>query len=506
MIVNTKALVAIRMFDHNPEESFVVVVVLRRGWRSEQFEIVTLSRSTSPTSEASCNEAEVAFSRFRPCRWPSCFDRRLLRLPPAVTMKGRNPCIYYRQIRSGRGDRGHDNVHTQPNDNVNTEPSDDRNGESSAISMDLILSNDILECILARLPIAGILRMSSVCKRWNVIVKSSNFRLCSSRSTPQIPWYFMFTSSDNRSGHAFDPTLRKWYSIELPGIERSNWLVASSNGLVAFMDNDRGSKLSVCNPITRRCRKLEQPPGSESSDYCTLALSAGGTRSQNYTVSVVKSKQVQGNFFQWDLSIHLYHTDSMKWVSPLEEIVTGWRGGNESVICDRTLYFLIYAIGGGCGLARRHRHALVAYTLAKGSSRGQLDENMIPVPCLLTCGRLINLKEKLVLVGGIGRQGRGDMIIKGIGIWALNEGKDGWVEITRMPNRLFRGCGGFDEVFASGGTDGVVYVHSYGSPTLLMFDVESERWELTPKCPATKKFPLQLFEGFCFEPCLGIAP
>ncbi|KAI4369856.1 hypothetical protein MLD38_018256 [Melastoma candidum] len=420
-------------------------------------------------------------------------------LPPVVMTRGRNPWIYYRQVRSGRGDKGHDNANT-------SQPIDDKNAETSAVSMDSILSNDILECIFARLPIASILRASSVCKRWNDIVKSSNFQPGSLGSMKQIPWYFMFTSPDNPSGNAFDPTLRKWYSIELPCIERSNWLVASSNGLVAFMDDDSGNKLSVCNPITRRCRKLEQPPGSVSSDYRTLALSACGTMSPNYTVSVVKSKQIQENFFQWDLSIHLYDSDSMKWVSPLVEVVTGWRGGNESVICDGTLYFLLHVIGGGSGLGRRRRHSLVAYNLARGSSRGQINENTIPVPCPLTCVRLMNLKEKLVLVGGIGRQGHGDVVIKGIGIWVLNEGKDGWVEITRMPNRLFHGCGGFDEVFASGGTDEVVYVHSYGSPTLLMFDMKSEQWKSTPKCPANKKFPLQLFDGFCFEPCLGIAP
>lgn len=306
-------------------------------------------------------------------------------------------------------------------------------------------------------------------------------------------------------GYAFDPTLRKWYSIKLPCIERSNWLVASSNGLVAFMDNDSGSKLNVCNPITRRFRKLDQPPGTESSDYCALALSvASTTKSPNYTVSVVKSKQVQGNFFQWDLSIHLYDSVMMTWVNSSTEVVTGWRGCNESVICNKTLYFLTYVMGGGA--TPRSRHCLVTYNLTEGSSRGRLDENMLPVPCPLTCGRLMNLKEKLVLVGGIGRQGRGDMIIKGVGIWVLLKGKEGWREITRMPNKFFQVCGGFDDVFASGGTDDVVYIHSYGSSSLLMFDMKNEQWKWSTKCPVTKKFPLQLFNGFCFQARLGISP
>ena len=41
------------------------------------------------------------------------------------------------------------------------------------------------------------------------------------------------------------------------------------------------------------------------------------------------------------------------------------------------------------------------------------------MPCPLTCGRLMNLKGKMVMVGGIGKHDRPD-IIKGIGIWVLN--------------------------------------------------------------------------------------
>ena len=107
------------------------------------------------------------------------------------------------------------------------------------------------------------------------------------------------------------------------------------------------------------------------------------------------------------------------------------------------------------------------------------------------------------MVGGIGKQDRSD-IIKGIGIWVLSGTE--WQEIARMPHKLLQGFGELDDVFAGSGTDGLIYIHSYGGPALLVFDMNSRQWKWSQKCPVAKKFPLQLFTGFCFEPRLEIAP
>lgn len=75
------------------------------------------------------------------------------------------------------------------------------NDESSeevadAVSVDLILPNDLLERILACLPVASIFKAGYVCKRWHAIV-SSERSLRNFFSLPsQKPWYIMFTSSD----------------------------------------------------------------------------------------------------------------------------------------------------------------------------------------------------------------------------------------------------------------------------------------------------------------------
>ncbi|XP_050387648.1 F-box/kelch-repeat protein At3g61590 [Argentina anserina] len=380
------------------------------------------------------------------------------------------------------------------------EMSDEGNEEVNLVSVESFLPDELLERIIAYLPIASIFRAQSVCKRWNGIVCSKKYISTNSPLPRQKPWYFMFTSCNEPVGYAYDPVLRKWYGIELPCIQTSNWCIASSCGLVCFMDNDSRSELYVCNPITNIYKKLEEPPGLRYSDcYSALAISAN-RMSRSYTITVVKSKQVPGNFVQWDVSVHIYDSQTTMWLTPVREVLTGWRGGNEGVVCDGVLYFLIYSTGGG---APENRHGLLTYNLSACSSHGQLIRSFIPVPCALTCGRLMNLREKLVMVGGIGKLDRPD-IIKGIGIWVL-KGRV-WQEIARMPHKYFQGFGEFDEVFASSGIDDLIYIQSYGAPALLLFDMHSKHWRWSQKCPVTKRFPLQLFTGFSFEPRLEVNP
>ncbi|XP_068664737.1 F-box/kelch-repeat protein At3g61590-like isoform X1 [Aristolochia californica] len=376
----------------------------------------------------------------------------------------------------------------------------DETNKEQLVSIDLILPDDLLERILAYLPVASIFRAGSVCKRWNELVNARNFLWNSSNDLSQRPWYFMFTSSDDPGGYAYDPILRKWYSFELPCIKAPNWIIASSCGLVCFMDNSSRSQLYVCNPITKEWKRLEDLPGLKFSDYSALAISVD-RKSWVYSIAVAKSKQVPDDFLQWDLSIHIYDSESKSWVTAKTEVLTGWRGGDESIICNGVFYCLIYSTGvvGGA----ENRHGLIMYDLSTRSSRVSLMQTCIPVPCSLTCGRLMNLKDKLVMVGGIGKQDRPD-IIKGIGIWVLEN--KGWREVSRMPQKCFQGFGEFDDVFASSGTDDLIYIQSYGAPALLVFDINQKQWKWSQKCPVTKRFPLQLFTGFSFEPRLEVSP
>ncbi|KAF3792811.1 F-box/kelch-repeat protein [Nymphaea thermarum] len=349
--------------------------------------------------------------------------------------------------------------------------------DDSLVSLDFLLPDELLERILACLPIASIFRAGSVCKRWNQIINSDRFLWHFSNILPQKPWYFMFISTDDPTGFAYDPILKKWYNIDLPCIGAPNWFIASSCGLVCFMDNNSRNRLYVCNPVTKVHKQIQVPPDLKLADYSAISMSVDH-KSNCYTIAVAKSKQVPDDFLRWNLSIQVYDSQLKCWVTSLKDVLTGWRGGDESMICNGIFYCLIYSTG-VMGNSES-RHGLIMYDLVRRSPHVSLMQSLIAVPCSLTCGRLMNLKDKLVMVGGIGKQDRPD-IIKGIGIWVLN--KTEWQEVARMPHKFFQGFGEFDDVFCSSGTDDLIYIQSYGAPALLAFDISQKQWKWAQKCP-----------------------
>ncbi|XP_021757595.1 F-box/kelch-repeat protein At3g61590-like [Chenopodium quinoa] len=372
--------------------------------------------------------------------------------------------------------------------------------EKDVICINSILPDDILERVFGHLPVSTIIKAGCVCKKWNDMLQSERFLQNLPSTSPQKPWYFMFTSDSDPQGHVYDPMLLKWYRFEIPYVEMPSWNLFSSSGLVCFMDNDSRRKLYVCNPVTRCCRKLAGPYGTELSDYCALAVSLDES-SRKYTLAIVRSKQAPGEQADWGLSIDVYSSKNKLWSSLVEVNLQAWRSGADSVICGGILYFVVY-LTRTLGFINSH-YGVLAYDLASGSFDLDVVERVILAPCPVTCMRLMNIKEELVMVGGIEKQGRSG-VIKGIGIWVL-KGK-AWEEVSRMPNKFFRGFGEFDDVFASSGFDNLIYIQGYGTPALLMFDMTTKEWRWSHKCPATKKFPLQLFSGICFEPRFDISP
>jgi hypothetical protein len=51
------------------------------------------------------------------------------------------------------------------------------------------------------------------------------------------------------------------------------------------------------------------------------------------------------DFYEWELSTHLYQPDTDRRLSPYSEILFGSRGGDECVIWDEVLFYLISTSG-----------------------------------------------------------------------------------------------------------------------------------------------------------------
>ncbi|KAL4570716.1 hypothetical protein LXL04_026377 [Taraxacum kok-saghyz] len=365
--------------------------------------------------------------------------------------------------------------------------------EENPVPID-ILPDDIHERILSFLPLSAIFKASCVCKKWNQIVHSKKFTLQNANFLSDKTWYFMFTSSIEPIGYLYDSGFRKWYNFELPFVVHHTWHIAPSCGLVCFMDDETAKEMYICNPISREYTTLKNPPTLRFSVYTALAFSVDQSKSK-YTISVIRSTQASEDFLLWNVSIHIYNSIEKTWLPPVSGTMGGWRPGDVSAICENILYILVF-----CTRPNEVRifHGVVPYSLDTMDPTVK-DDSVISAPCALTCGRLMNVQGKLVLVGGIGRMDRPG-VIKGIGIWVLN-GRV-WIEISRMPHKFVQGFGELDDVFASSGGGDLIYIQSYGGTALLVYDMDTRQWFWSQRCMMHKKFPLEIFSGFCFEPRL----
>ncbi|XP_017251120.1 F-box/kelch-repeat protein At3g61590-like [Daucus carota subsp. sativus] len=357
------------------------------------------------------------------------------------------------------------------------------------------LPDELQELVLSFLPLPCIIGSSCVSKKWKQIIHSGKFKMKCAEILSKKPWYFMFTNSDEPTASIYNPLQRHWSDFEFPFKIKHSGKIAASCGLICMIEEtDCNSEIYICNPMTRRCRKFEEQFGVQESTYSSLAFSVDKPSSE-YTIAIVRSWQVHDTISYWYTSIHIYNSGSMTWLPPMCETLSGWRAGNDSIVFDGVLHFVVTKNG------MPNTHALLSYNINSSSPDCNLMTTLNPIPFSLTCVRLMNVQDKIVMVGGLGSHD----VPEKIGIWML-KGTE-WEEVSWVPDTFFKGFGEVDDVFASSGTGDLIYIQAYGSPSLLVFDMKSKAWKWCQKKPQYKKrYALQLFSGFCFEPRLDISP
>ncbi|XP_042387337.1 F-box/kelch-repeat protein At3g61590-like [Zingiber officinale] len=384
----------------------------------------------------------------------------------------------------------------------------DRDGKEeedrgTLLSGDAILPDELLQKVLSLLPIANIIKLSIVCKRWYEVVHSFP-PLSWAMMAPQKPLFFRSCFNDCAfSGHVYDPCLLRWYNFDSPRLEKSIWRTSSSCGLVCLMNLKEGSLLLVGNPIKRDWKLLPQVPGGPSPHYNALALPFDH-RTSGYTVVVAKCTHtvLPGNSSHWHLSIHIYESTTKSWGTPFaqdigfSQEIGCWMGSNEAVICNGMLYYFI----GPHPMQRPH---LVAFDLSKPpSSIESLIQESIRGPYRLACAGLINLSNKLVMVGMTNHWPH-----EGVVILELEDKT--WREVAQMPNSIYRTLDG--QNFICYGAGHFLFMHFRG-PMVLTFDMSQKVWKWSRQmcpcsCPSTE--PLQFkslnYCGFCFEPRLDVS-
>ncbi|XP_073387646.1 F-box only protein 6 isoform X2 [Physcomitrium patens] len=119
------------------------------------------------------------------------------------------------------------------------------------------LPEDLMERVLAWLPIHSLFRMRCVCKQWNSILFSERFVARYTQVSPQKPWIIMYTAG--RVSSAYDSSLKKWHDLAIPAMSPEKCVLAASEGLLCYGNEFfPWPNLFVCNPMTKFWQHL--PP------------------------------------------------------------------------------------------------------------------------------------------------------------------------------------------------------------------------------------------------------
>ncbi|OVA14355.1 F-box domain [Macleaya cordata] len=152
------------------------------------------------------------------------------------------------------------------------------------------LDTDLMETILARLPVIDVFRCQFVCKRWQEIIQTPNFLMAFNEvfNGGRGAWFFML-DFHSPANVVYDMEVNEWRQICLPiptdVNRRPKTPVASSGGLMLFRTESEGCSLIVCNPLTGSACLL--PTLETSYRIKTIAMNASGS---SFAVFVVFGK------------------------------------------------------------------------------------------------------------------------------------------------------------------------------------------------------------------------
>lgn len=127
--------------------------------------------------------------------------------------------------------------------------------EESQVSLWARLPEELVEAILAFLPLPYLIRASIVCKRWKSLLHSESFKMRCSQTPAHHGW--LLTMGRNNSCRAYSSEDDAWYELPIRNLVGHSKLLSSASGLLCFEAPDEAClTLMVVDPIAKDVRKL----------------------------------------------------------------------------------------------------------------------------------------------------------------------------------------------------------------------------------------------------------
>uniref|UniRef100_A0ACD6ATB9 Uncharacterized protein n=1 Tax=Avena sativa TaxID=4498 RepID=A0ACD6ATB9_AVESA len=368
------------------------------------------------------------------------------------------------------------------------------------------IHEDMLECVLARLPPASFFRLRAVCREWRAAAASPTFLDACARVPSRDPWFLML-SERSCPTVAFDAGERSWNPCRpAPG----SMPVAASGGLVLYRAPATGA-LSVSNPLTGASRALPTPPHGQGVPQLH-AISMYGSP---YRVALFTGEVP-------DLSMTVFDSSKDSWEPPLvlsrrheaSYADAPAQGGR----ADDTVYFL--SKSGDVVATNMQRSASKQYSsVVVPSERGAgdavayfLSHSGTVVACDTASRTFAELPRILPVhfeysIDVVECNGAAYAVVlseyldtASLRVWHFADGA--WRQVAAMPPAMSHGFYGKKaDINCVGHGDRVMVCVSSGDVNgCFMCDVGSDHWEELPKCINGDGEVNEFLAAFSFEP------
>ncbi|KAF8399968.1 hypothetical protein HHK36_015840 [Tetracentron sinense] len=339
---------------------------------------------------------------------------------------------------------------------------------------------DLLEAVIARLPIATFFRFRSVCRKWNSLLASHSFSQQCAEVPQGYPWFYTITHENVNTGAVYDPSFKKWHHPCIPSLPTKIIVLpmASAGGLVCFLDIGHRN-FFVCNPLNQSFKEL---PARSVRVWSRVAVGMtlnGNTASGGYKILWVGC---DGEYEVYDSAKNTWNRPGGMPLSIKRPLSLNFR--SQAVSINGTLYFM-----------RADPEGILSYDMVGGVWK----QFAVPAPLHLTDHALAECEGRIMLVGLLTKNAATCVCI-----WELQKMTLLWKEVDRMPNIWCLEFYGKHVRMTCLGNKGLLMLslRSRQMNRLVTYDVLGREWRKVPGCVLPHERKRQWIAcGTAFHPC-----
>lgn len=356
------------------------------------------------------------------------------------------------------------------------------------------LPEDLTNRVLAWLPIPLLFQARSVCKRWSSTIVSSAFLNMHAEIFGMHSPFLLFPFvGDSLMYAAFDPSDKEWQPMPPMSFLPSEikFVEGVAGGLVFFSVEIPFQPVNfyVCNPLTRSWRQLPEMSHRRTPIFRHMVVDEAA---KTYKIVVAGNADVYSNRngYHRYLNTEVYDSVTGRWTET-SSIPSRFDPGWSSADCNGILYCMVNEAD-----AVNHNLGVITYNL----ENGQWSDHFQQLPEGFSLAQVVECGGQVLMVAE--RYSNGS--VKNIHLLRLELDTKEWTEIAKLPRKILlefrRLCE--EESYNCTAQKTKIYLTSFKSMDVLVYDVLERSWEWLPKCPCSEKSDIRAV-GFSYSPSLS---